>query len=142
MLLVFDLTNRDSFNNLSKWLKDLKENGPEDAILIIVANKLDLEEERQVTHEELEEFTKKKKLDFYEVSAKNGFNVSLLFESIAAQLVKREKIKEENEKENENNLSHNSNTPKKREPKLYINLSKKKVEEMKAKEMEEKVGCC
>ena len=92
-MLVFDLTNRNSFSNLSKWLKDFKDSGPEDATIIIVANKIDLEAERQVTHEELEEFAKKKKLDFYEVSAKNGFNVSLLFESVATQLVKKEKLK-------------------------------------------------
>ena len=73
---------------------------------IIVANKIDLEAERQVTHEELEEFAKKKKLDFYEVSAKNGFNVSLLFESVATQLVKKEKLKQGND----NNLNDKSNT--------------------------------
>lgn len=139
-MLVFDLTNRNSFSNLSKWLKDFKDSGPEDATIIIVANKIDLEAERQVTHEELEEFAKKKKLDFYEVSAKNGFNVSLLFESIATQLVKKEKLKQGND----NNLNNKSNTSKKRGSKLYtqVHLTKKQIQEMKDKEMEKKAGCC
>lgn len=139
-MLVFDLTNRNSFSNLSKWLKDFKDSGPEDATIIIVANKIDLEAERQVTHEELEEFAKKKKLDFYEVSAKNGFNVSLLFESVATQLVKKEKLKQGND----NNLNNKSNTSKKRGSKLYtqVHLTKKQIQEMKDKEMEKKAGCC
>lgn len=139
-MLVFDLTNRNSFSNLSKWLKDFKDSGPEDATIIIVANKIDLEAERQVTHEELEEFAKKKKLDFYEVSAKNGFNVSLLFESVATQLVKKEKLKQGND----NNLNNKSNTSKKRGSKLYtqVHLTKKQIQEMKNKEMEKKTGCC
>lgn len=139
-MLVFDLTNRNSFSNLSKWLKDFKDSGPEDATIIIVANKIDLEAERQVTHEELEEFAKKKKLDFYEVSAKNGFNVSLLFESVATQLVKKEKLKQGND----NNLNNKSNTSKKIGSKLYtqVHLTKKQIQEMKDKEMEKKAGCC
>ena len=139
-MLVFDLTNRNSFSNLSKWLKDFKDSGPEDATIIIVANKIDLEAERQVTHEELEEFAKKKKLDFYEVSAKNGFNVSLLFESVATQLVKKEKLKQGND----NNINNKSNTSKKRGSKLYtqVHLTKKQIQEMKDKEMEKKAGCC
>lgn len=139
-MLVFDLTNRNSFSNLSKWLKDFKDSGPEDATIIIVANKIDLEAERQVTHEELEEFAKKKKLDFYEVSAKNGFNVSLLFESVATQLVKKEKLKQGND----NNINNKSNTSKKRGSKLYtqVHLTKKQIQEMKDKEMEKKTGCC
>lgn len=139
-MLVFDLTNRNSFFNLSKWLKDFKDSGPEDATIIIVANKIDLEAERQVTHEELEEFAKKKKLDFYEVSAKNGFNVSLLFESVATQLVKKEKLKQGND----NNINNKSNTSKKRGSKLYtqVHLTKKQIQEMKDKEMEKKAGCC
>ena len=139
-MLVFDLTNRNSFSNLSKWLKDFKDSGPEDATIIIVANKIDLEAERQVTHEELEEFAKKKKLDFYEVSAKNGFNVSLLFESVATQLVKKEKLKQGND----NNLNNKSNTSKKIGSKLYtqVHLTKKQIQEMKNKEMEKKTGCC
>ena len=139
-MLVFDLTNRNSFSNLSKWLKDFKDSGPEDATIIIVANKIDLEAERQVTHEELEEFAKKKKLDFYEVSAKNGFNVSLLFESVATQLVKKEKLKQGND----NNINNKSNTSKKRGSKLYtqVHLTKKQIQEMEDKEMEKKAGCC
>ena len=70
MLLVFDLTNKNTFTNLTHWLSDLKNNGPEDAIICLVGNKSDLENERQVTYDEAKEFADKKKLDYYEVSAK------------------------------------------------------------------------
>ena len=92
MLLVFDLTNKNTFTNLTYWLSDLKNNGPEDAIICLVGNKSDLENERQVTYDEAKEFADKMKLDYYEVSAKVGYNVALLFESIANKLVKKENV--------------------------------------------------
>ena len=51
-LLVFDLTKKQSFESVDKWISDLKANGDEQITIILVGNKSDLEEHRQVTSEE------------------------------------------------------------------------------------------
>ncbi len=51
-LLVFDLTKKTSFENVDKWIVDLKTNGDEQISIILIGNKSDLEEHRQVTQEE------------------------------------------------------------------------------------------
>ena len=139
MLLLFDLTNKNTFKNLPKWLSDFKDNGPEDSVIFIVGNKSDLENEREVTYDEVREFAEKKKLEYYEVSAKVGYNVALLFESIANKLVKKEK--EENGDFN-NNVSSNSNL---KQPRVYNSQLGKKYKakvNLTEQQRDEKVGCC
>jgi small GTP-binding protein len=51
-LLVFDLTRKSSFDSIDKWVTDLKANGDEKISIILIGNKSDLEENRQVTQEE------------------------------------------------------------------------------------------
>lgn len=144
MLLVFDLTNKNTFTNLTHWLSDLKNNGPEDAIICLVGNKSDLENERQVTYDEAKEFADKKKLDYYEVSAKVGYNVALLFESIANKLVKKEKDVNEDMNKDNNNVSSGSHL---KQPRLY-NSKLGKTYKAKVtlngqeKERDKQVGCC
>ena len=125
MLLLFDLTNKNTFKNLPKWLSDFKDNGPEDSVIFIVGNKSDLENEREVTYDEVRE--------------KVGYNVALLFESIANKLVKKEK--EENGDFN-NNVSSNSNL---KQPRVYNSQLGKKYKakvNLTEQQRDEKVGCC
>jgi len=51
-LLVYDITNKKTFENISKWVPELKNSGDKDVTIILVGNKIDLEEERQVSTEE------------------------------------------------------------------------------------------
>lgn len=55
-LLVFDITRRSSYDNLPKWLKELKENSEENIVCILVGNKSDLSEQRAIRQEEVAEF--------------------------------------------------------------------------------------
>ena len=79
-IYVYDITSKESFENLDMWINLTNENCGTNAINFLVGNKSDLEKEREVTKEEGEEFAKKYDLIFIETSAKNNDNVGKLFE--------------------------------------------------------------
>ena len=79
ILLVYDITNKESFENLSLWLKDLTNINFDEAIICIVANKIDLNEKRVVNLEEGEKFAEEHDFIFQEISAKTGEGFSDLF---------------------------------------------------------------
>ena len=85
-VIVFDITNKQTFINCEKWVEDVKNERGNDAVVVLVGNKIDKAEERTVSREEAE--TKAKSLDaFYiETSAKTGDNVKQLFKQIATTL--------------------------------------------------------
>lgn len=74
--LVFDLTSRISFENISRWLHDITEVAKNDIIKILIGNKNDLESQREITSEEASEFAKANGMIYFETSAKTGTNVS------------------------------------------------------------------
>lgn len=75
IILVYDVTNKSSFNNIDKWLDDIKYNCNDTEIkLLLVGNKIDLVDDRQVSYQEGLEFAQKKSLDFIEVTSYNALN--------------------------------------------------------------------
>ncbi|OMJ87902.1 hypothetical protein SteCoe_10315 [Stentor coeruleus] len=78
-LLTFDITRRDTFISLSKWLEETKNNGNPNMVIVLVANKVDLDSQRVVSREEGERFARDNKLLYIETSAKTAFNVSETF---------------------------------------------------------------
>ena len=79
ILLVYDISNRDSFTNLSQWLKDLTNVNMEEIILCVVGNKIDLSDKRAINIEEGKKFADEHNLIFQEISAKTGDGFSDLF---------------------------------------------------------------
>ena len=79
ILLVYDISSKDSFLHLSDWLKDLTNIKKEDVIFAVVGNKTDLDDRREVNTEEGENFAKEQNFIFAEVSAKTGDGFSDLF---------------------------------------------------------------
>ena len=57
-LLVYDITRRDTFTHVTKWLEEVKSNSSKSICIILIGNKKDLEDKRQVTYEEGENFAK------------------------------------------------------------------------------------
>ena len=55
-ILMFDVTRRESFSNVSKWFQEVKQHSAEHIVLILVGNKIDLVDRRMVTHKEATEF--------------------------------------------------------------------------------------
>ena len=86
-LLVYDISNEDSFKKLSFWLEQINLNAPENTKYIVVGNKKDLENKRKVQIEEGENFSKNNGVHFYETSAIDGTNVNVVFEFLAKEIV-------------------------------------------------------
>ena len=87
ILLVYDITNRDSFDSIINWKNEIKNNDPEDAVLFLVGNKTDNNKERKVTTQEGQKMANDIGFFFTEVSAKNGDNIHLLFEKISEEMM-------------------------------------------------------
>ena len=118
-VIVFDLTNKDSFDNVSKWIEELKTNGPSNISLLIVGNKSDLTNDRVVPINVINKFIGNKYL-YYDVSAKNGNNIALAFEKIRAQIFN--KIKNIKSKREDSDIRNNMNP---RDSKELDNLGEK-----------------
>jgi Ras-related protein Rab-6A len=79
ILLVYEVTSKDSFLHLNHWLNDLTTVKKDEVIFVVVGNKTDLEDKREVSREEGEQFAKDNDYLFAEVSAKNGKGFQDLF---------------------------------------------------------------
>ena len=86
-LLVYDITRKETFNHLVKWLSEVKENASKEITIILIGNKNDLENERQVTYEEGESFAKENNLLFLETSAKTSKNITEAFNLSALKIL-------------------------------------------------------
>jgi len=86
-VVVYDVTNRASFMNTTKWVEDVRAERGNDVVICLVGNKTDLgNDKRQISTEEGEEKAKKDGLLFMECSAKAGYNVKSLFRKLATSL--------------------------------------------------------
>jgi len=89
--LVFDLTDRESFDCLDHWLKELQENCDENCEIALVANKIDLINEdpslRQVSLKQIQDFCSTNGLMFVgETSAKEDINIKETFEELLSKV--------------------------------------------------------
>eukprot|EP01017_Pseudomicrothorax_dubius_P022922 TRINITY_DN2467_c0_g7_i1.p1 TRINITY_DN2467_c0_g7~~TRINITY_DN2467_c0_g7_i1.p1 ORF type:complete len:212 (+),score=40.97 TRINITY_DN2467_c0_g7_i1:34-669(+) len=86
-VLVYDISNRQSFENVPKWIEFVREERGSDILIALLGNKADLAENRVVSTEEGEKRARETDTLFYEVSAKSGLNVQTLFKTIVTRLV-------------------------------------------------------
>ena len=70
IMLVYDITNAKSFDNIAKWLRNIDEHANEDVERMILGNKCDMEDKRVVTKERGEEIAREHNIKFLETSAK------------------------------------------------------------------------
>eukprot|EP00800_Vazella_pourtalesii_P013141 TRINITY_DN3095_c0_g1_i2.p1 TRINITY_DN3095_c0_g1~~TRINITY_DN3095_c0_g1_i2.p1 ORF type:complete len:204 (-),score=13.81 TRINITY_DN3095_c0_g1_i2:95-706(-) len=89
VLLVYDVTNRQSFDTLRDvWYQKVCDHTDENTQCILVGNKCDLESERQVDSSIAKEFADRLRIPFIETSAKDNINVELAFMTLAAMVVR------------------------------------------------------
>ena len=112
IILMYDLADRDSYENISKWLELIRQNVPNKP-MILVGNKLDLaNEKRIVTKEEAEKIAKDNNIECFEGSGYSGENVEKIFSAIAEKVYKY-LIEERNEVEDNKNIKISSKNNKK-----------------------------
>ena len=78
-LLVYDITRKETFDHITKWLNEVKLNGYKDICCILIGNKKDLEDQRQVKYEEGKKLAEDNNLLFLETSAKTAENENIIF---------------------------------------------------------------
>lgn len=85
-LLVYDITRRDTFKHLSRWLEEARQHSQSNMVIMLIGNKNDLEHRRQVTFDEGKAFADANGLIFMETSAKTAFNVEQAFINTAEKI--------------------------------------------------------
>ena len=86
--IVYDITNRNSFNSIQSWIDDCTKQTPKTILYILIGNKNDLKDRREVQYEEGAEFAKKRNMIFLETSAKTGNNINSIFDKTVNQIDK------------------------------------------------------
>jgi small GTP-binding protein len=86
-ILVFDVTDENSFKSIRTWYNEIQKYAPPEIFLILVGNKIDLEEKRTVSTEQGKELANELGISYIETSAKTGENINDAFKMLALQLV-------------------------------------------------------
>jgi len=85
-LIVFDITDEDSFENVKYWVNELRESQSGPAVIAIVGNKLDLEDKRKVNRIQAENYANSCDCIYKEASARTGINIRDIFTAVAERV--------------------------------------------------------
>ena len=86
IILLYDVTSRESFQNIKQWIKDINNNITMKPFLILVGNKIDLE--RKVTQQEGEELAQKYNVLYFETSAATGKGIEETFQALVENIMR------------------------------------------------------
>jgi small GTP-binding protein len=116
-IMVYAINSKESFENIEMWLRELRTHSNPDAKVFLIGNKIDLENDRQVTKEQGEQFCKDNKINgFMEASAKTGVNAQKIFikaaETLYLDYLRYEKKTEESGGKIEKNFGNQQNNRK------------------------------
>ena len=124
-IIVYDVTNKQSFENIQNWLEDVHNQSPKTVLIALIGNKIDLDDKRVISFDEGKELALKNGIIFMETSAKTGEGVNEVFNYTAQEIEKKMKenyynlksetcgIKEGNIDNNAINLKDEKNNDKK-----------------------------
>ena len=108
-LIVYDITRKSTFDNIDKWISDLKLNGDTNICIAIIGNKSDLEDKREVSKGDGIKKSEMYKTAFLETSALNGDNIGKAFDEIIKQIIQNNKsfFEDNNKKEMDKGINLN-----------------------------------
>ncbi|XP_053560407.1 ras-related protein Rab-13 [Bombina bombina] len=87
IILVYDITDERSFENIQNWMKSIKENAAAGVERMLLGNKCDIESKRKVPKERGEKLAKEHNIRFFETSAKSSLNVDEAFNTLASDIL-------------------------------------------------------
>ena len=93
ILLMYDISDKNSFNNIGNWMVTIKENAGSKMSILLIATKCDLKNERVISKEDGENLAKEYGIHFYETSSKDNINIQKAFYDIAEQVIEKDKGK-------------------------------------------------
>ncbi|KFR17644.1 Ras-related protein Rab-10, partial [Opisthocomus hoazin] len=96
IMLVYDITNAKSFENISKWLRNIDEHANEDVERMLLGNKCDMEDKRVVSKAKGEQIAREHGIRFFETSAKANINIEKAFLTLAEDILRKTPVKEPN----------------------------------------------
>ena len=120
-LIVYDITRKNTFDNIDKWITDLKLNGDKNICIIILGNKSDLIDKREINKNDGIKKAEMYKTAFLETSALNGDNISKAFDELIEQIVINNKNIFQDDNENEIDKGVNLNDEKNNNKKCCLN---------------------
>ena len=136
ILLVYDITDKESFDAMPNWIQEVKEVINKEVVFALIGNKIDLESQRNVSYEEGKKLAEKNNFVFQEVSAKTGKNFENLFEVQIFESVYN-KFRREFEKREEGmeqpNFETNDNTNDNNDKKVKLESDNNNVQTTKKK---------
>jgi len=89
VVLVYDVTNQDSFDHVDEWLADVDKFAERNPVRLLVGNKADLMDQRQVSEELASKYAEENHISWLETSAKTNTNIHAIFLTLAKELIKR-----------------------------------------------------
>lgn len=90
ILLVYDVTDEASFNNIRNWMKNIEQHASDNVVKVLVGNKSDMDEsKRAVPYSRGQALADEFRMQFFETSAKNNTNVDEVFQSVARDIMTR-----------------------------------------------------
>lgn len=93
IVLIYDVTSRDTFQNITTWITQIKENASTSAKIIIVGNKIDMTDQIKVSTDEISKLASENNLKFIEASAKNNIRIDECFNLLVNDIYKDYEIK-------------------------------------------------
>lgn len=109
IILAFDITNRESFDNLKRWVSEIDKYSDPNVSIILIGTKLDLQKDRKIYYEEASNYAESLKVNYYEVSSKDNVNIEEVFIDIVKQIKIILKREEEKKIENEKSIKLQKN---------------------------------
>jgi len=99
IMLVYDITNPKSFDNIEKWLKNITDHASDDVERLLLANKADMEEQRMISTAKGAELAQANRIKFFETSAKSNANVNEAFISLATAILEKQPEKQQTQQQ-------------------------------------------
>ena len=87
--VVYDISRKSTFDTVDKWINELKNNGSEDVFILLVGNKSDLNDQREISEEEVKKKAEVYNIAFCETSALKGNNIEFAFESLIDKITEK-----------------------------------------------------
>ena len=88
IILIYDITNKNSFEGIKNWIRQVKEVVSSRVCVALVGNKIDMKDNREISKEDGQKLSEEMKYPFYEASAKDGININECFDDLIKRIVK------------------------------------------------------